>query len=152
MEGQVVLSAARGVDFLMPIRTISRASKSAQAPQSHFANVNGVRFDDLISGQGEPVVLLLEYAETSHVWHPLMAEVRNTRAGIAPHLRGAGPSPAPPGGSTKAAMARDIHALLRKLGYEPIRIVGNDIGLGVARAYAAQYPSEVDPIALMDPF
>src|SRR3989442_1779255 len=55
-------------------------------------------------------------------------------------------------GYTKAAMAQDIHALARKLGYERIRIVGHDIGLMVAYAHAAQYPSEVDRIALMDAF
>src|SRR5580693_5586810 len=35
--------------------------------------------------------------------------------------------------------------------YEHIRIVGHDIGLMVAYAYAARYPSEVD-LALMDAF
>jgi len=39
-----------------------------------------------------------------------------------------------------------------KLGYGRIRIVGHDIGLMVAYAYAAQYPNEVDRIALMDAF
>ena len=41
---------------------------------------------------------------------------------------------------------------MRKLGYERIRIAGHDIGLMVAYAYAAQYPGEVDRIALMDAF
>jgi pimeloyl-ACP methyl ester carboxylesterase len=49
-------------------------------------------------------------------------------------------------------MAQDIHALVKKLGYERIRIVGHDIGLMVAYAYTAQYPSEVDRIVLMDAF
>ena len=37
-------------------------------------------------------------------------------------------------------MAQDIHALVSSLGYERIRLVGHDIGLMVAYAYAAQYP------------
>ena len=37
-------------------------------------------------------------------------------------------------------------------GYERIQIVGHDIGLMVAYAYAAQYPDEVSQIALMDAF
>jgi len=49
-------------------------------------------------------------------------------------------------------MAQDIHALVKRLGYERIRMVGHDIGLMVAYAYAAQYPSEVDRIVLMDAF
>jgi len=67
-------------------------------------------------------------------------------------LRGFGQSSAPPDGYTKAAMAQDIHALVVKLGYTRVAIVGHDIGLMVAYAYAAQYPAEVDRIVLMDAF
>jgi pimeloyl-ACP methyl ester carboxylesterase len=136
----------------MPPHTKSRAPKSAQAPQSRFANVNGVRLHYLIAGKGDPVVLLHGYAETSHMWLPLIAELAKTHAVVAPDLRGAGQSSTPPDGYAKAAMAQDIHALARKLGYERVRIVGHDIGLMVAYAYAAQYPSEVDRIVLMDAF
>jgi pimeloyl-ACP methyl ester carboxylesterase len=81
-----------------------------------------------------------------------MTELAKTRTVIAPDLRGAGQSSTPAAGYTKAEMAQDIHALARKLGYEHIRIVGHDIGLMVAYAYAAQYSNEVDRIALMDAF
>jgi pimeloyl-ACP methyl ester carboxylesterase len=136
----------------MAPHTGSRTSKSSQTSQSRFANVNGVRLHCLMAGKGDPVVLLHGYAETSHMWRPLMAELASTHTVIAPDLRGAGQSSTPADGYTKAAMAQDIHALVRKLGYERIRIVGHDIGLMVAYAYAAQYPSEVDRIALMDAF
>ena len=49
-------------------------------------------------------------------------------------------------------MAQDIRALAVSLGYRRVRLVGHDIGLMVAYAYAAQYPAEVDRIALMDAF
>jgi pimeloyl-ACP methyl ester carboxylesterase len=111
-----------------------------------------VRLHYLIAGQGDPVVVLHGYAETSHMWRPLMAEIATSRSVIAPDLRGTGQSSTPADGYTKAAMAQDIHALVGKLGYGRIRIVGHDIGLMVAYAYAAQYPSEVDRIVLMDAF
>jgi pimeloyl-ACP methyl ester carboxylesterase len=136
----------------MRSHTKLRAPKPARMPQSRFANVNGVRLHYLVVGKGDPVVLLHGYAETSHMWRPLIAELASTRTVIAPDLRGAGQSSTPADGYTKAAMAQDIHALVRKLGYEHIRIVGHDIGLMVAYAYAAQYPGEVDRIALMDAF
>ena len=125
----------------MTTRKKSRAPKSEPAPQSRFANVNGVRLHYLVAGRGDPVVLLHGYAETSHMWLPLMAQLASTHTVIAPDLRGAGQSSTPADGYTKVAMAQDIHALVRKLGYERIRIVGHDIGLMVAYAYAAQYPS-----------
>ena len=34
-------------------------------PQSRFAEVNGVRLHYLIAGNGDPVVLLHDYAETA---------------------------------------------------------------------------------------
>ena len=136
----------------MPRHTKSQSLKSTQSTQSRFANLNGVRLHYLIAGTGEPVMLLHGYAETSHMWRPLMAVLAKTHTVVAPDLRGAGQSSTPAAGYTKAEMAQDIHALARKLGYEQIRIVGHDIGLMVAYAYAAQYSSEVDRIALMDAF
>jgi pimeloyl-ACP methyl ester carboxylesterase len=82
----------------------------------------------------------------------LIAELVATRTVIAPDLRGAGQSAKPAGGYTKAEMAADIHALARSLGYERVQIVGHDIGLMVAYAYAAQYAAEVQRIVLMDAF
>jgi pimeloyl-ACP methyl ester carboxylesterase len=124
----------------------------AQAPQSRFATVNGVKLHYLVAGKGDPVVLLHGYAETSHMWLPLIAKLAVNHTVIAPDLRGFGESAAPADGYTKAAMARDVHELLKSLKIDRIRLVGHDIGLMVAYAYAAQYPTEVDRIALMDAF
>jgi pimeloyl-ACP methyl ester carboxylesterase len=126
--------------------------KNSIAIDSRFANVNGVRLHYLAAGTGDPVILLHGYAETSHMWRPLIPQLATTHTVIAPDLRGAGQSATPADGYTKAAMAQDIQALVHKLGYERIRIVGHDIGLMVAYAYAAQYSKEVDRIALMDAF
>src|SRR5712675_2449516 len=120
----------------------SRTPKSTRDIQSHFAKVNGVRLHYLTAGTGETVILLHGYAETSHMWRPLIAKLAGTHTVIAPDLRGAGQSSTPADGYTKAAMAQDIHALAMSLGYQNVKIVGHDIGLMVAYAYAAQYPGE----------
>jgi pimeloyl-ACP methyl ester carboxylesterase len=125
---------------------------AAQTPQSRFAEVNGVRLHYLVAGKGAPVVLLHGYAQTSHMWIPTMAKLAKTHTVIAPDLRGFGESAAPATGYTKAAMAQDIHALVTRLGHKRVAVVGHDIGLMVAYAYAAQYPTEVDRIVLMDAF
>ncbi len=136
----------------MPSQKKSSVRKSTQAVRSRFANVKGTRLHYLVTGTGDPVVLLHGYAETSHMWLPLMPKLASRHTVIAVDLRGAGQSATPADGYTKAAMAQDIHALTQKLGYQRIRIVGHDIGLMVAYAFAAQYPSEVDRIVLMDAF
>jgi pimeloyl-ACP methyl ester carboxylesterase len=86
------------------------------------------------------------------MWRPLIAQLSDKHTVIAPDLRGFGQSSTPEGGYTKKAMAQDIHALVKSLKYDRIRLVGHDIGLMVAYAYAAQYPSEVDRIVLMEAF
>ena len=121
-------------------------------PQSRFAEVNGVKLHYLVAGKGDPVVLLHGFAETSHMWLPLMAKLADKHTVIAPDLRGFGESAAPSDGYTKAAMAQDIRALVKSLNYDRIRLVGHDIGLMVAYAYAAQYPAEVDRLVLMEAF
>lgn len=68
------------------------ASDLPEPTHSRFANVNGVRLHYLIADQGDPVVLLHGYAETSHMWLPLIAELAKTHTVIAPDLRGAGQS------------------------------------------------------------
>jgi pimeloyl-ACP methyl ester carboxylesterase len=137
--------------FLM-VALLDPGKAFAQAPQGKFADVDGVRLHYLIAGRGDPVLLLHGYAETSHMWLPLIAKLADKHTVIAPDLRGFGESSAPPDGYTKAAMARDIHALVKGLKYDRIRLVGHDIGLMVAYAYAAQYPSEVNRLVLMEAF
>lgn len=142
------LSAMAVVASLM----LASGAARAQAVESRFADVNGVKLHYLISGKGDPVVLLHGYAQTSRMWRPLMPGLANNHTVIAPDLRGFGESSTPADGYSKKAMAQDIHALVKSLGYPRVRIVGHDIGLMVAYAYAAQYPSEVDRIVLMDAF
>src|SRR5882757_11325945 len=141
-----IVSMALSITLLNPVAAF------AQSPQSKFADVNGVKLHYLVAGKGDPVVLLHGFAETSHMWLPLIAKLADKHTVIAPDLRGFGQSSAPPDGYGKAAMARDIHALVKNLKYDRIRLVGHDIGLMVAYAYAAQYPAEVDRLVLMEAF
>jgi len=138
----------------MPCGTAQAADAAAQAIQDRTATVDGVTLHYLQAGQGDasPVVLLHGYAETSHMWRPLMPRLADRHVVIAPDLRGAGGSSRPPGGYDKKTLAQDIHALVQSLGYHKVSLVGHDIGLMVAYAYAAQYPQEVDRIVLMDAF
>ncbi|MFZ3360416.1 MAG: alpha/beta hydrolase [Xanthobacteraceae bacterium] len=131
---------------------MARVAKKAPTVRSHFAKLDGVRLHYLAAGEGEPVILLHGYAQNSHMWLPLIPRLAATNAVIAPDLRGFGQSSRPPQGYDKKTMAQDIHALAVKLGLKRVRVVGHDIGLMVAYAFAAQYPTEIDRIVLMDAF
>ena len=138
--------------FLSLCATLFFGAVSAQDIQGRFAEVNGIRMHYLQAGKGEPVVLLHGFGQTGHMWRPLIKALASNHTVIAPDLRGYGSSAAPAEGYTKAALARDVHALVNGLGFKSIELVGHDIGLMVAYAYAAQYPAEVQRIVLMEAF
>ena len=129
-------------------------AKAGDAIGSHTAKVNGVEIHYLAAGAGDktPVILLHGYAETSHMWLPLIPKIDDGRPVIAADLRGIGGSSKPDSGYDKKTAAQDIHALAQSLGFRKVILVGHDIGLMVAYAYAAQYPDDVERIALMDAF
>jgi pimeloyl-ACP methyl ester carboxylesterase len=133
------------------------AGTAAAAPapiQDHEAKVGDVELHYVEAGSGRetPVILLHGFAQTSHMWLPLIPKIDGDRKVIAVDLRGAGDSSKPAGGYDKKTMAEDIHALAKSLGFKKVILVGHDIGLMVAYAYAAQHPDEVERIALMDAF
>ena len=124
----------------------------AQGIAEKSTSVNGVRLNYKIAGQGPAIVLLHGYAQTSHMWLPLIPRLANSHTVIAPDLRGIGGSERAAGGYDKKTMAQDVHELVRQLGHREAALVGHDIGLMVAYAYAAQYPAEVSKVVLMDAF
>ena len=117
-----------------------------------FADVNGVKLHYFIGGKGSPVVLLHGYAQTSHMWNPIMPLLAKDHTVFVPDLRGAGGSSKPESGYDKKNMAMDIHDLVTSLGFKRASIVGHDIGLMGAYAYAAQFPQETERLVLMDAF
>ena len=136
--------------------TVNTPAVTAEQLPAGFAEksapVNGVRINYIIGGRGPVVVLLHDYAQTSHMWLPLLPMLAKSCTVIAPDLRGAGKSERPEAGYDKKTMAKDIRELVHQLGFSEVSIVGHDIGLMVAYAYAAQYPAEVSKVVLMDAF
>src|SRR6266571_5209525 len=86
------------------------------------------------------------------MWLPIMPLLAQRHTVIVPDLRGAGDSSKPESGYDKKNMAVDIHDLVSKLGFDRVIIVGHDIGLMVAYAYAAQFPQATERVVLMDAF
>ena len=127
-----------------------RVATAQQQVESKFAEANGVQLHYLVTGDGDPVLLLHGFGQSSHMWRPLMRELAKNHTVIAADLRGAGQSDAPPEGYAKSSMARDMRALMTGLGYGEVSLVGHDIGMMVAYAYAAQFPGEVRRIVLLE--
>jgi pimeloyl-ACP methyl ester carboxylesterase len=139
--------------LLIPGAVLAQQPQVVQLPiESKFAEANGVKLHYLTAGQGEPVLLLHGFGQSSHMWRPLIRELVKDHTVIAADLRGAGQSDAPEEGYTKSSMARDVRALMTGLGYDKVSVVGHDMGMMVAYAYAVQFPGEVKRIVLLDSF
>jgi pimeloyl-ACP methyl ester carboxylesterase len=103
-------------------------------------------------GHGPVVVLLHGYAEDSRMWKPLAERLKSTFTVVAPDLPGIGNSSIPSNGLDMVTAAKRVRDAVHSLGYNKVMVVGHDIGLMVAYAYAATYPREVTRLALMDAF
>lgn len=130
----------------------AQAAAGKDGIESRSAEVDGVKLHYLTAGSGPVVILLHGYAETSRMWRPLIPRLAGKFRVIAPDLPGIGDSAIPKAGLDMRSAAVTVHALARSLGVERARVVGHDIGLMVAYAYAAQFPAEVEKLVLMDAF
>lgn len=141
-------------DSSTAVVTTEQSTVKPAAPPSNFkhqtANVNGVNIHYVIGGEGEPLLLIHGFGQNWYMWNRLLPELSKHFTVIAPDLRGVGESDKPDSGYDKKTMAVDMHELVTKLGYNSINLVGHDIGLMVAYAYAAQFGNEVKKVALLD--
>jgi len=120
--------------------------------ESKFATVDGIKIHYLTAGHGPAVILLHGYTQTSRMWRPLIPKLTDRFTVIAPDLPGIGDSEIPKDGLDMKSAAIRMHALAKSLGVTKARVVGHDIGLMVAYAYAAQFPAEVEKLVVMDAF
>src|SRR5258708_36242228 len=86
------------------------------------------------------------------MWRPLIDKLKNKFTVIAPDLPGIGDSDIPKDGCDMKTAAIRIHALAKSIGVTKARVVGHDIGLMVAYAYAAQFSAEVEKLVVMAAF
>ena len=129
---------------------ISRPASPPKGFKHQYAMVNGVKIHYVVGGHGTPLMLVHGFPQNWYMWNRLLPELSKHFTVIAPDLRGVGESGKPQGGYDKKTMAIDLHELAKKLGYKKIDIAGHDIGMMVAYAYAAQFPNDVNKLALLD--
>lgn len=140
------------LSLLSCIFTMAYAEATDKNILSRSAEVDGVKLHYLTIGHGEHLILLHGYAETSLMWRPILPLLAERFTVIAPDLPGIGDSAIPANGLDMKTAAIRIHALAQSLGVKKARVVGHDIGLMVAYAYAAQFPTEVEKLVVMDAF
>jgi pimeloyl-ACP methyl ester carboxylesterase len=143
---------------LGPVLLSSAPSSKAHGEPEHetissrSAEIEGTKLHYMTAGHGTPLILLHGYAETSLMWKPIIPVLAERFTVIAPDLPGIGDSDIPDHGLDMKSAAIRIHHLAKSLGVKKAQVVGHDIGLMVAYAYAAQFPAEVTKLVLMDAF
>jgi pimeloyl-ACP methyl ester carboxylesterase len=136
----------------VPFPAVAQTPSYTNSIESKFAIVGGMKIHYLIAGHGPAVILVHGYTQTSRMWRPLIPKLTNKFTVIAPDLPGIGESDIPKDGLDMKSAAIQIHALANSLGITKSRVVGHDIGLMVAYAYAAQFPADVEKLVVMDAF
>src|ERR1041385_2545769 len=120
---------------------------------SRTVDVDGIKMHYFTAGNAADTLILIHgYAQAAHMWEAAMPDLSKRFTVIAPDLPGFGDSAIPKDGLDMKTAATRIHALAKALKIAKARVVGHDIGLMVAYAYAAMYSSEVDKLAVMDAF
>jgi len=130
----------------------AKAEAQDETIASRTAEIHGAKIHYMTAGHGTPLILLHGYAETSLMWKPIIPALAKRFTVIAPDLPGIGDSDIPADGLDMKSAAIRIHDLAKSLGVQKAEVVGHDIGLMVAYAYAAQFPAEVTKLVLMDAF
>src|SRR5947207_14926160 len=104
---------------------------------------------------GPPVLLLHGFPQTHLMWRSVAPLLAREFTVVCADLRGYGQSGCPPSSTdhapyAKRAMARDMVAVMERLGFRRFAVAGHDRGGRVAYRMALDYPDRVERLAVLD--
>jgi haloacetate dehalogenase len=107
------------------------------------------------SGSGAPLLLLHGFPETHLMWRDVAPRLAREFTVVCTDLRGYGRSGYPDsspdhGAYAKRAMARDLVAVMDRLGFRRFSVAGHDRGGRVAYRLALDHPERVNRLAVLD--
>jgi haloacetate dehalogenase len=107
------------------------------------------------AGRGRPVLLLHGFPQTHIMWRLVAPALVGDCTVVCADLRGYGASDKPPSDGdhapyAKRAMARDLVAVMTRLGHDRFTVVGHDRGGRVAYRLALDHADRVERLALFD--
>src|SRR5215204_5033307 len=106
-------------------------------------------------GSGSPLLLLHGFPQTHLMWRSVAPLLAHDFTVVCADLRGYGDSGCPPSAAdhapySKRAMARDMVALMTRLGFRTFSVAGHDRGGRVAYRLALDHPASVERVAVLD--
>lgn len=101
---------------------------SLDGVRHRFVDLPGLRVHVAEAGAGEPLVLLHGFPQHWWGWRRVLPELAEHYRVLAPDLRGAGWTDAPPHGYTEEQLVADAVGLLDALGLDRVHLAGFDLG------------------------
>ncbi len=127
----------------------SKKAATAKAVKSGRVDVDGIHYHYQIRGQGAPLLLLHGGLGSVDMFAPIMPVLAAKRQIIGVDLQGHGRTPLGSRPFSMSAMGADMAAILKKLGYGPVDVMGYSMGAGVAFQLAVQHPQQVRRLVLV---
>jgi len=115
------------------------------------ANVNGIKLNYEITGEGEPVVLITGFAGTTVFWNNAVPLLSDNYKVITLDNRGAGLTKYD-GQFTIPDLADDVVALMDHLLIFKAHVVGWSMGTTIAHRMALKYPERIDTLTFISPY
>ena len=117
---------------------------------SRSVKTGDLRQHVVIGGDGPPLLLVHGWPENWYAWRLVMPALACNFRVIAVDQRGMGRSGKPTAGYDAAQLANDQIALMDALGHRRFAVVGHDTGMVIAYALAADHPSRVARLVVID--
>jgi len=119
--------------------------------ESHFLDLEGVRYHYVDEGRGEPVVMVHGNPTWSFYYRRLIMDLRQSYRVIAPDHVGCGLSDKPQRYDyTLARHIANLETLLERLGLKKITLVVHDWGGPIGMGYAVRHPDRVARLVIFN--
>jgi pimeloyl-ACP methyl ester carboxylesterase len=144
-----IVRTALVVLILLAVARAAAARVQDKSAARDIVAVNGMEMYYELHGAGEPLVLLHGFGGSSQVWQEFIPELAKSYRVVVPDLRGHGRSTNPMNEFTHRQSARDVFALLDKLGIVQFKAMGTSTGGMTLIHMATQQPGRVEAMVLI---
>ncbi|HVF16110.1 MAG TPA: alpha/beta hydrolase [Steroidobacteraceae bacterium] len=127
----------------------ARLAFAQESIEGQVQSVNGMQMYYEVRGTGPPLVLLHGFFGCGKFWQPVIQQFSKRYRVVTPDLRGHGRSTNPSDGFTHRQSARDVFALLDRLGIKQFKAMGLSSGGMTLLHMATQQPDRVEAMILI---
>ena len=144
-----IVRSSLALSAILCLVSFPHLALSQTAPEGRTVALPDMEMYFETTGKGAPLLLLHGFTQTGRMWDPFVKALAERYQVIVPDLRGHGGSTNPSGQFTMRQSARDIFALLDRLGIGRIRAVGSSAGAMTLLHMATQQPERVEAMVLV---